>query len=163
MRGPDQIKISHRPIAKITTRVTLRNTRAGAVIFILSFLFTGCWSTKTDDPKEAWKYWLGIEVPQQVELYNGEYYQSPHFTLEYELFLKFKTDKSWFIELAAYNNLELDTTGNDWARWTELPAWFKPDKYSLTYCKDQTDVFERSRYIINPKTGVCYVYETVGM
>lgn len=132
-------------------------------IGILSILLVGCFSVKTDNPEKAWKYWAGGDVPDHIELIKGEYYQSPHFSLEYELFLKFKTDKKWFGQFVAYNKLELDTTGKDWTLWTKLPEWFKPDGDHQKYSFDQTNDFERSRYFFNSKTGETYIYETVGM
>jgi hypothetical protein len=127
------------------------------------FLLVGCFSTETKNAKKAYKYWSGKEPPKEIELIKGEYYQSPHFTLEYELFLKFKSDKKWFDEFVEYNRLEIDTIGNDWKAWTELPKWFNPDQNYLIYAKDQSNEFERSRYLRNPKTGISYIYETVGM
>ncbi|PWG06908.1 hypothetical protein [Polaribacter aquimarinus] len=126
-------------------------------------LLVGCFSTETKDAKKAYRYWSGNEPPKEIELIKGEYYQSPHFTLEYELFLKFKSDKKWFEEFVEYNGLEIDTIGNDWKSWTELPKWFNPDQNYLIYAKDQSNEFERSRYLKNPETGISYIYETVGM
>ncbi len=132
-------------------------------LFGIVFLLVGCFSTETKNPEKAYKYWARSGPPKEIELIKGEYYQSPHFTLEYELFLKFKSDKKWFDEFVEYNKLEIDTIGNDWKSWTELPEWFKPDQNYLIYAKNQTDEFERSRYLRNPKTGISYIYETVGM
>ncbi len=120
-------------------------------------------STKTNDAEEAFRYWSGSKSPKEIKLIKGEYYQSGHFTLEYELFLKFKTNKKWFKEFVRQNNLEIDTTGNNWSRFTELPNWFKTNDDYIIYAKDQHDDFERSRYFLNPKNGICYIYETVGM
>jgi hypothetical protein len=131
-------------------------------IFILLILLASC-SIKTKNAKEAYKHWSGSESPKEIKLIKGEYYQSPHFSLEYELFLKFKSDDKWFNEFIKYNKLEIDTVKNDWAKFTELPKWFETDTNYLIYTKDQNDKFERSRYFINPKTGICYIYETVGM
>ena len=133
------------------------------IIGILSIILVGCFPIETDNPTKAWKYWAGSEPPDEIQLIKGEYYQSPHFSLEYELFLNFKTEKKWFDDFVAYNNLELDTIRNDWIRWTDLPDWFKLNNEYLIYCKDQVDEFERSRYIFNPSSGNCYIYETVGM
>ncbi|WP_299122203.1 hypothetical protein [uncultured Tenacibaculum sp.] len=127
------------------------------------FLLVSCLPIETKNAEKAYKYWSGSEVPNEIELIKGEYYQSPHFSLEYELFLKFKSDEKWFEEFVEYNGLEIDTIGNDWTRWTELPEWFKSDRDFLIYAKDQSDEFERSRYMRNPKTGISYIYETVGM
>lgn len=133
------------------------------LLALTSILLVGCFPVETDDPNKAWEYWSGSEAPEGIELIKGEYYQSPHFSLEYELMLKFKSDKQWFVEFAAYNHLELDTIRHDWARWSDLPAWFKPSREFEKYSTDPTDDFERSRYFFNPNNGETYIYETVGM
>tara|TARA_B100000780_G_C21120607_1_gene453843 strand:+ start:220 stop:636 length:417 start_codon:yes stop_codon:yes gene_type:complete len=133
------------------------------VFSIITFLLSGCFSVETDNPNKAWKYWSGSEPPENIEMIKGEYYQSPHFTLEYELILKFRTDKKWFDEFVDYNSLIVDTIRHDWTRWTDLPSWFDPDKNFDKYSADPTDDFERSRYFFNPENGEAYIYETVGM
>ncbi|OSY86977.1 hypothetical protein WH52_13845 [Tenacibaculum holothuriorum] len=80
----------------------------------LTFLLAGCFPIETKDAEQAYEYWSGTKPPREIELLKGEYYQSPHFSLEYELFLKFRSDKRWFDELVQYNNLEIDTVGNNW-------------------------------------------------
>ena len=129
----------------------------------LVFLLVSCLPIETKNAEKAYKYWSGSEVPSDIKLIKGEYYQSPHFSLEYELFLKFKSDKKWFDEFVEYNELEIDTIGKDWTRWTDLPEWFKSDQNFVIYAKDQSDDFDRSRYMRNSKTGISYIYETVGM
>jgi hypothetical protein len=133
------------------------------ILFSLLILLVSCLPIETKNAEKAYKYWSGSEPPKQIELIKGEYYQSPHFTFEYELFLKFKSDKKWFNEFVEYNGLEIDTIKNKWSQGTNLPAWFVTDKNFLIYAKNQNDEFERSRYFINPTTGICYIYETVGM
>ena len=133
------------------------------MLFCLPILLASCFVTETDNPEKAYKYWSGSEPPKEIKLIKGRYYQSPHFTLEYEFFLKFKSDKEWFEEFVSYNQLEIDTINHDWTRFTVLPEWFKPDDRSIIYTRDQNDEFERSRYMINPENGICYIYETLGM
>jgi hypothetical protein len=133
------------------------------LIFSLFTLLVSCFQIETKNPKKAYEYWSGSEPPKEIKLIKGQYYQSPHFSLEYELFLKFKSDKKWFNDFVEYNGLELDTVKNNWSKWTDLPKWFKTDKNYLIYTKNQNDEFERSRYFINPENGICYIYETVGM
>lgn len=128
-----------------------------------TFLLVCCFPIETKNPKKAFQYWSRSEVPNEIELIKGQYYQSPHFSLEYELFLKFKSDNTWFNDFVEYNALEIDTVGNDWKRWTKLPNWFNPNQEFLIYTKDQNDEFECSRYFRNPKTGINYIYETLGM
>lgn len=129
----------------------------------LIFFLSGCSSIKTQDAEETYKYWSGNKPPKEIQLINGQYYQSPHFSLEYEMFLKFKSEPNWFQEFIKQNKLEIDTTKHDWTRWTKLPEWFKPDENYLIYAKDQNNEFDRSRYFTNPENGICYIYETVGM
>ena len=131
--------------------------------FFLLILLVSCFGVETKNPEKAYKYWSGSEIPKEIEIINGAYYQSPHFSLEYELFLKFKSSENWFNDFVEYNNLEIDTIKHDWAGRTELPKWFKPNKNYLIYSKDQNNEFERSRYFINPSNDICYIYETVGM
>src|SRR5690606_32590985 len=85
------------------------------------------------------------------------------FFFEYKLFLKFKSDEKWFNEFVELNKLEIDTVKNDWTRWIELPEWFEVDDNYLIFAKDQNDEFDNSRYFINPKNGIGYIYESVGM
>src|SRR5690554_2073045 len=133
------------------------------ILLGLISLLVSCSKIETKNPKEAYKYWAGSEAPKEIEVIKGEYYQSPHFFLEYKLFLKFKSDKKWFNEFVELNKFEIDTVKNDWARWIELPEWFEVDDNYLIFAKDQNDEFDNSRYFINPKNGIAYIYESVGM
>lgn len=133
------------------------------VAFSITFLIVSCFSVETKNAEKAYKYWSGSEVPKEIELIKGEYYQSPHFSLEYELFLKFKTDKKWFDEFIVNNQLEVGSIRNDWSAWTKLPEWFNTDNSYIIYTKDQIDKFEKSRYFYNPQNGISFIYETVGM
>lgn len=127
------------------------------------FLCVSCLPVETNDAEKAYKYWSSSEIPKEIEVIEGAYYQSPHFTLEYEFFLKFKSDEKWFEAFVKQNQLQIDTVRNDWSMWTELPAWFQPDPYAKIYAKDPNDAFDRSRYFRDSKTGISYIYETVGM
>ncbi len=133
------------------------------VTLCLCILLISCFSTETEDADKAYQYWSGSKPPKEIELIKGQWYQSPHFTLEYEFFLKFKSDRTWFNEFVEYNNLKLDTTKIELSKWTEFPIWFQPNKKYLMYSKNLNDEFERSRYFIHPTTGICYIYDTVGM
>lgn len=129
----------------------------------ITLLLFGCFGTETKNAEKAYKYWSKSNPPEAITLIKGEYYQSPHFTLEYEFFLKFKSDSIWFAEFIERNHLKIDTIGNDWESWTEFPNWFNPNQNYLKYAVDPTDQFERSRYMRNPDTGINYIYETIGM
>jgi hypothetical protein len=131
------------------------------ILIYLMFLFTSCFSDSSSDPEEAFQYWAGTNPPKEIEVLNGQYYQSPHFSLEYELFLKFKTTEKWWTEFISENKLELDQQNEGWKRLADLPEWFAPGSNFLVYSKN--DQFDRSRYFFDSKNGICYIYETVGM
>jgi hypothetical protein len=131
------------------------------ILAFVFFLTTSCLSTKTNDSEKAYKYWAGTEHPKDMTLIEGEYYQSPHFTLEYEFFLKFKPTKKWWNEFIEYNNLEIDSQDKKWSNEVKLPNWFKSNDKFIIYSKN--DMLDSSRYLINLETGICYIYETVGM
>jgi hypothetical protein len=120
-----------------------------------------CFSRETTNPEKAYSYWAGTKPPKEIEIINAKYYQSPHFSLEYEFFLKFRPTKKWISEFLDQNGLELDEQNSDWSMWANLPEWFVPEPNCLIYSKN--DEFDRSRYFVNPKNGICYIYETVGM
>ncbi len=135
-------------------------TRKMIVLSLFVFLFS-CFSTETSDPEKAYKYWAGQSPPEDLKLIKGEYYQSPHYTLEYEFFLKFKPTNNWWNAFIEQNNLEEDSLNEEWFKHDGFPKWFKPDNSYLIYSKN--DEFDRSRCFINLENGVCYIYETVGM
>jgi hypothetical protein len=120
-----------------------------------------CIPVETTNPEKAYTYWAGTEPPTEIEIINAQYYQSPHFTLEYEFYLKFKPTLKWITEFIEQNGLELDKQNSDWSMWADLPEWFVPEADCLIYKK--RDKNHRSRYFVNPKNGVCYIYDTVGM
>jgi hypothetical protein len=136
----------------------MRRTTLLCLIIILA----SC-SVKTRNAEKAFKYWSGSKPPDEIQMINGEYYRSPHFTLEYKLFLKFKTNRKWFNEFVKYNGLKPDTLHHHWKPHHELPDWFKPDSRYLVYAKKMNDEFEVSRYFIDTLNRICYIYETEGM
>lgn len=119
----------------------------------------GCFSVNTSDSEKAFEYWAGYEPPKNFELFNGEFYQSPHFSLEYEVYLKFRTTSEWWNEYIEENNLKIDN--EDWTKRVDAPEWFKPYKGYMKYSRN--DGFDHSRYFFHKESGLCYIYESVGM
>ena len=130
-------------------------------LLLVFLFFTSCFSRSSSDAEKTFEYWAGTKTPDEVELINGQYFQSPHFTIEYELFLQFKTTERWWNQYTQKNGLMLDEPQSDWKTFTELPEWFTPPDSYLIYSKNNS--FDRSRYFFDVKTGTCYVYESVGM
>jgi len=135
--------------------------RNNTIIICLFFFLTACFSSSSSDGEETFEYWYGAESPDDINVINGQYYQSPHFTLEYELFLEFKSSEKWWREFIEQNQLELDRQNDDWKGLADFPVWFAPKSNFLIYSRN--DRFDRSRYFFNSETGLCFIYETVGM
>ena len=134
-----------------------------SILFCCILLLSGCISKSSTDAVSAFEYWTKGTVPKGFVLLNGEYYQSPHFTLEYEVFLKFKPTKQWWHRFKEQNQLVETTPSDDdmWIDMTRALDWFKPDDRFIEY--KLPDEWNRSRYFIDYEKGVCYVYETLGM
>ena len=122
------------------------------------FVLTGCFrEIQTSDPKKAFAYWAG-HSPAGFEFINGQYWQSPHWTMEYIVCLEFKPTQEWWNELVSNNNLVVDTN-----KWTFVssnkvnPDWFNPSTNSIRYRMEGNS--DRGRYFWDVETGVCFVYE----
>ncbi len=120
------------------------------------FALTSCMEIKTSDVKDTYKYWAGTEAPSNLELLNGQYWQSSHFTKEYIMYLKFKPTKIWWDEFLKLNYIPADK--DEWTKPSDAPNWFQPSERSVRYgIKDDMDL--GSRYFRDSLTGVCYIYE----
>jgi|SRR5690606_37983998 len=130
--------------------------------FCLVFpLFAGCFSRSSSDAEKTYEYWAGTEVPDNIEVINGQYFQSPHFTLEYELYLEFKTTPQWWEQFVQKNNLTHHQQFTVSGYHLSKPEWFSPtDSFSI-FSKNNN--FDRSLYYFDKSSGRCFVYETVGM
>jgi hypothetical protein len=128
------------------------------LILTLLFFTTAltCCSKKTNDANEAFKYWSGSDASADVELLNGEYYESPHFTKEYIMYLKFKPTKQWWLEYLKYNSITIDKKA--WTIPDDAPTWFNPSENSLRYWR-KDDFDQGSRYFFDTTTGISYIYE----
>ena len=82
------------------------------LIFFLSILLllTSCSETKSNDPAKIYKYWSGLSPTKNLNLTNGEYWKSSHWTNEYIMYLELKPSKKWWTNFIHQNNLKFDTT-----------------------------------------------------
>lgn len=141
--------------------LNIENNKTRLLCLGVAVLMISCFPVETKNAKKAYEYWSGEKPPVDIEIINGAYYQSPHFTLEYEFFLKFKPTIEWREAFLDYNELEIDTLNEETIRFIKSPKWFLPNYKFKTYSKNEA--FDRSRYFVNQESGVCYIYETVGM
>lgn len=125
--------------------------------FLLNiFSFTSCSEIKTTDPVVAYKNWASTKPPSDIELYNGQYWQSAHLSKEYIMYLKFKPTKLWWNEFLKHNYISEDKY--EWTMPNDAPSWFKPSENSVRYKGDE-DYDQGSRYFRDSETGICFIYE----
>ena len=123
---------------------------------LLAIILTSCSEIKTDNPQETYKYWSGTNSPSDLELLNGQYWQSAHWTREYIMYLEFKPSDNWWNEFLEQNYISVDK--GDWTIPNDAPTWFKPSENSIRFGGDG-DFDQGSRYFQDTLTGVCYIYE----
>ena len=125
-------------------------------LLLAIFALTSCMETNTSDAKDTYKYWAGSNAPADLELLNGQYWQSPHFTKEYIMYLKFKPTEKWWSEFLKQNYISADK--DEWTMPSDAPTWFKSSENSIRYGGGD-DFDQGSRYFRDTKTGICYIYE----
>jgi hypothetical protein len=119
-------------------------------------LLSSCMQTNTSDAKETFRYWAGTDAPADLELLNGQYWQSQHFSKEYIMYLKFKPTQDWWNKYVNFNSISEDQ--GSWNFPNDAPTWFYPSKNSVRYGRgDELD--QDSRYFRDSLTGICYIYE----
>lgn len=83
-----------------------------AVLFLLMFL--SCSEKRSTDAEECYRLWSGTKPPKEVKLLNGSYWESPHFTKEYIMFLELEATDEWR-KLMKENN-KFVPAENDWEK-----------------------------------------------
>lgn len=125
-------------------------------IFVFMFLFTACFEINSNDPVEIYKNWAGAKPSEDLELLNGQYWQSPHFPKEYIMYLKYKPTQEWLEKFLEQNQLIMDYC--KWIKPQDAPNWFNPSENSTRY-RGRANFDQGSRYFWNPQTAICYIYE----
>lgn len=129
-----------------------------SIFLILLISFSGCSEKNTSDPKEAYFYWIKSDINSKVEVVNGTYWESVHFTYEYIIYLELKVDNAWWDKFSKENELVIDTYQSESFYNNDFPKWFKPSKEFVAY-KSNTDSDQGSMYFYNEKTQSVFIYE----
>ncbi|HEU4496785.1 MAG TPA: hypothetical protein VFR70_07010 [Flavobacterium sp.] len=120
------------------------------------FLLASCFEKRTSAGEEAYEYWTGTEPENDIKILNGRYWQSSHWTKEYELYLEMQTSPKLVQEFIRQNKLKVKTS-------TELnlpdnaPNWFKPRIGLKVY--EPSGFSQGSIYFVDEKTGYIMFYE----
>jgi len=105
--------------------------------------------------KETFKYWAGEEPWKGIDVKNGQYWSSAHFTKEYILYMELIIPKEMLLDFINddYNKLEL--TEDEVSLPSDSPEWFKSPKDFKVYKRGH----QGSLYFVNIDTGYMFMYE----
>ncbi|KIA94457.1 hypothetical protein OA93_20205 [Flavobacterium sp. KMS] len=123
-------------------------------IILFSFLFTSCTEKNSDDPNEVYELWSFREPEKDIKITNGQYWQSAHFTREYEMYLELYASPEWLDEFIKINNLKVHTSQIYLP--DDAPSWFKP-KIGLIAFSSPNNL--TSIYFIDFKKGYLLFHE----
>ncbi|WP_417941522.1 hypothetical protein [Flavobacterium sp. RS13.1] len=127
-------------------------------VIMLLFLLISCSEINTTNTTTIYKYWSGTDPVSDIELLQGQYWQSAHWTGEYVMYLKFKSTGQWWDTFLKKEHLLIDKT--NWTLPADAPSWFIPPKNVIRFGNVDVDGFDQgSRYFRDPLTQVCYIYE----
>ncbi len=123
------------------------------ILMIISF--NSCSEIKTDNAIECYRNWSGAEPTSDIKVLNGKYWQSPHLTKEYIMYMELETTSQWLNEFIKQNYLSTDTT--KWDSPDDTPAWFLPTKEFQTWSSGEE--YDRSRFFIDTVNKRIFIYE----
>lgn len=127
-----------------------------SLVFVVVLLMS-CSVKTTDDPEIAYKYWAGSKAPSDLELLEGKYWESAHWSKEYILYLKIRPSRQWWSALVEQNNLEL--VEDDLTLPYDRPEWFDPTPNSIQFRQSNRYYDNGSRYLLDTLSGISYLYE----
>lgn len=119
-------------------------------------LLSGCLSKETSSAEKTYRYWAGEDAPRELRLLKGKYWESPHFTKEYIMFLEIQAPKSWVNSFIALNKLA-PSKDSGFVQPSEAPSWFKPTKRQIAF--EPTGFSQGSTYFIDTLSGHMLIYE----
>ena len=129
------------------------------IVFVsLFFVFSSCNEIKTDDPTESYEMWVKSNSNEKINVLNGKYWQSSHWSLEYLLFLEVKNDNTWWSKFKKENDLIIDTSEFNLENVYERPNWFKPNINSIKY-KYDSEFDQGARYFEDTINNKIFVYD----
>lgn len=131
-------------------------------MFCLSTIVDSC-GIETDNKDQIFYLWTNGELPKDIKTINGKYWESGHFTKEYEVYIHLKSTDKWWENFKKINQLdahkasfseEIQSKLNpEFKRVLQIPKWFKPDRNSVIYQKGESEFYWDS------KTKDLYIHE----
>jgi hypothetical protein len=135
------------------------------LIALTCSVLISCSEIKTSDPIATYDYWMKDYIPDDVEILNGEYWESAHWSKEYVVYMKLRPSMEWWDKFrTAYDltNNRIDEIGVEKAeifkiddpQWLKKPIWFRPATNSEVFGQ-----FGGSKYFWDSKNKILYIYE----
>ncbi len=120
----------------------------------LIFTLLSC-EKESFNAEESYELWAFEDVPNDVEVINGQYWESSHWTYEYITFLSLKAPKNWIDKFIKQNDLTI-AKGN-YSMPPEAPSWFVPKVGQKVYI--EKGFSQGSMFFINEKTSEVLIYD----
>ena len=106
------------------------------IIFILFLITLTSCGIETYDAEKAYELWENGNIAEEVQIINGQFWKSGHWTYEYVVFLELKPSNKWkekfFKGYRAKENLMRKYNPKNSSHlingpdWFENPDWFNP-------------------------------------
>jgi len=74
------------------------------------------------DANETYEYWADTNVPENTKVLHGQYWSTPHFFKEYELYMEIEAP--WVKDFITYNQVPSGTRPIKTP--ANAPKWFSP-------------------------------------
>lgn len=95
-----------------------------SILIFISLLFLSCGSGTFENDPKTWGKVFNEDIPKEVEIINSKFWKSTHWSYEYELFMKFKSNnrfvKNYFIDNFNLTKSQFSVSLN----MSEVPNWF---------------------------------------
>jgi len=118
--------------------IHLRSYRILYYFLLVPILCAGCLEIQTNKPSKAYENWANQVPPENVEVINGKYWQSAHWTLEYMAYLEIKTDSVWVNKLLENSKYVVSEKAIRFS--SDKPEWFNPPKSYQVYVSDRRNI-----------------------
>lgn len=127
-------------------------------VFVI-VLFFSCGAGTFKNDSKNWKRIFNESVPKEINLINSRFWKSPHWSYEYEAYLKFETSKRFMYDyfIKKYD-LRRFKEGDELTFFEEKPEWFNTENIKDYNIWIHPDEFNHIKLLKHKKTGVIYFH-----
>jgi hypothetical protein len=132
-----------------------RHLKIFITLLLIGITLCSCMEKETENPEEVYELWSGNEPDKEIKIINGKYWQSAHFTREYEVYLEMVTSPIWLKEFIKQNNLKTQSAQTLNLQY-DAPSWFNPKLGLKAYVPSG---FNQGSIYFDLKIGYVLFYE----